>query len=67
MRGFALNVNTKRVYFNFIVPCGISNKQVTSMEKELGGVVNLDEVKERVRKNFETVFGVELRDAKSAV
>ena len=67
MHGFALNVNTNLDYFNFIVPCGISNKQVTSMEKELGGVVNLDEVKERVRKNFETVFGVELRDAKSAV
>lgn len=62
MHGFAFNVNTDLSYFNFIVPCGISNKQVTSLEKELGHKVDMDEAKEKVKRNFEKVFGVELRD-----
>jgi lipoyl(octanoyl) transferase len=60
MHGFALNVNTDLDYFNFIVPCGIVDKQVTSMEKELGRKIDFTEVKERVKQNFEKVFGVEL-------
>jgi lipoyl(octanoyl) transferase len=59
MHGFALNVNTDLNYFNFIVPCGISNKQVTSIEKELGEKVNMEEVKGRVKNNFGKVFDVE--------
>jgi lipoyl(octanoyl) transferase len=62
MHGFAFNVNTDLSYFNFIIPCGINNKQVTSLEKELGHKVNMDEAKEKVKRNFEKVFGVELRD-----
>lgn len=58
MHGFALNVNTDLSYFNNIVPCGIVNKQVTSIEKELGYKVNFEEVKERIRNNFELVFDV---------
>jgi lipoyl(octanoyl) transferase len=61
MHGFALNVNTDLNYFNFIVPCGISNKQVTSIEKELGRKIDIEEVKEKLKGNFEKVFGVELR------
>lgn len=60
MHGFAFNVNTDLNYFNFIVPCGISNKQVTSLEKELGHKVNFDEAKEKIKKNFEKVFDAEL-------
>lgn len=60
MHGFALNVNTDLDYFNFIVPCGIVDKQVTSMEKELGQPLNFEEVKERVKANFAKVFNVEL-------
>lgn len=60
MHGFALNVNTDLDYFNFIIPCGIQGKQVTSMEKELGHAVDIDEVKERLKSNFEKVFEVEL-------
>jgi lipoyl(octanoyl) transferase len=56
MHGFAFNVNTELDYFNFIVPCGIQNKQVTSLQKELGRCVNIEEVKEKVKKNFEKVF-----------
>ncbi len=56
MHGFAFNVNTDLSYFNFIIPCGINNKQVTSLEKELGGKVDMEEVKEKIKKNFEKVF-----------
>jgi lipoyl(octanoyl) transferase len=61
MHGFAFNVNTDLSYFNFIIPCGISYKQVTSLEKELGRKVDMDEAKEKVKRNFEKVFGVELK------
>ena len=60
MHGFALNVNTDLDYFNNIIPCGIQNKEVTSIEKETGGKVNYEEVKEKLKKNFEKVFEVEL-------
>jgi len=67
MHGFAFNVNTNLEYFNFIVPCGISNKQVTSLSKELGVVLDLEEVKEKVKKNFEKVFGVKLIPDRSEI
>ena len=60
MHGFALNVNTDLSYFNNIIPCGIENKKVTSIEKELNGKVNLQEVKEKIQRNFEKVFNVTL-------
>ena len=58
MHGFALNVNTDLSYFNNIIPCGIVNKQVTSIEKELGHQVDFEETKEKVKRNFEKVFDV---------
>ena len=61
MHGFALNVNTDLSYFNHIIPCGIVNKQVTSLEKELGYKLDMEKVKEKVKKNFEKVFDAELR------
>jgi lipoyl(octanoyl) transferase len=60
MHGFALNVNTDLSYFNNIIPCGIVNKQVTSIEKELGRKVNFEEVKEKIRKNFMQVFNIDI-------
>ncbi|MBS1759945.1 MAG: lipoyl(octanoyl) transferase LipB [Bacteroidetes bacterium] len=60
MHGFAFNVNTDLSYFNFIIPCGIVNKQVTSLEKELGRPVDMMEVKEKVKRNFEKIFSAEL-------
>ncbi|MBV4359587.1 lipoyl(octanoyl) transferase LipB [Pinibacter aurantiacus] len=60
MHGFALNVNTDLSYFDFIIPCGIQNKQVTSIAKEFGKEVDFEEAKAFVKKNFEKVFGVNL-------
>jgi lipoyl(octanoyl) transferase len=60
MHGFALNVNTNLDYFSYIVPCGIENKQVTSLQKELGHPVPFEEVKEKIRRNFEQVFHAEI-------
>ncbi|MBS1511439.1 MAG: lipoyl(octanoyl) transferase LipB [Bacteroidetes bacterium] len=60
MHGFALNVNTDLSYFNHIIPCGIQNKQVTSVEKELGYKVDYEEVKEKIKSNFSKVFDVVL-------
>ena len=45
MHGIALNINTDLKYFNHIVPCGLPDKAVTSMQKELGRMVNMDEVR----------------------
>lgn len=60
MHGFALNVNTDLSYFNNIIPCGIVNKQVTSIEKELQQKVDIAEVKAKLAKNVEKVFNCHL-------
>jgi lipoyl(octanoyl) transferase len=62
MHGFALNVNTDLSYFNFIIPCGIQNKQVTSIEKELGEWVDFEDAKQRVKRNFSKVFDADLKE-----
>lgn len=60
MHGFALNVNTDLHYFNHIIPCGIPDKKVTSIKEELGREVNVEEVKEKLKKNFAKVFHVSI-------
>lgn len=59
MHGFALNVNTDLRYFDYIVPCGIDDKAVTSMEKELGLRQNLVEVEQILKENLGQQFGFE--------
>ncbi|TCD03387.1 lipoyl(octanoyl) transferase LipB [Pedobacter psychroterrae] len=60
MHGFALNVNTDLDYFGNIVPCGIDDKEVTSMQRELGAALNMDEVKDRLKQHIAHLFGMEL-------
>jgi len=62
MHGFALNVNTDLKYFDYIVPCGISDKSVTSMQQELGRAVDEQEVELLLRQAFADVFGAEVRE-----
>lgn len=56
MHGFALNVNTDLTYFDYIVPCGIQGKAVTSLERELKRTVPLDEVKAKIQVHLATLF-----------
>lgn len=62
MHGFAFNINTDLSHFDYIVPCGIEDddKTVTSLQKELGRVIDMQEVKEHIIRHFADVFGVEL-------
>jgi len=60
MHGFALNVNTDLDYFKLIIPCGITDKGVTSLRKELGTPVNPDEVKQYLLEEFETIFNIKI-------
>ena len=64
MHGFALNVNTNLEYFNYINPCGFVDKGVTSMEKELGRKVEMEEVKTILKSKMEKVFGMTLKEKK---
>jgi len=56
MHGFALNVNTNLGYFDHIIPCGIQDKAVTSMEVELGLTLDVKEVKAKILRHFGDVF-----------
>jgi lipoyl(octanoyl) transferase len=56
MHGFALNVNTDLTYYNHIVPCGIKDKDVTTISRELGRMVDLEEVKEVYVRTFSKLF-----------
>ncbi len=60
MHGFALNVNTDLNYFNHINPCGFVDKGVTSLEKELGRKVDLQEVKDILLKKLSEIFHLQL-------
>jgi lipoyl(octanoyl) transferase len=59
MHGFAFNVNTNLDYFNYINPCGFTDKGVTSLEKEKGYRQDFDSLKESVKKNLQAVFNIE--------
>jgi lipoyl(octanoyl) transferase len=60
MHGFAFNVNTDLSYFDYIVPCGIDDKAVTSLEKELGRKLDMREVENILRKKIVEQFGMQL-------
>ena len=67
MHGLALNVNTDLKYFDYIVPCGLTDKSVTSMQKELGYEVDEQEVKDILRHEFGVVFGAEIVNEQAVV
>ena len=67
MHGFAFNVNTDLSYFDHIVPCGIKQKAVTSLEKELGHSLDMEEVKQIVKRSFETVFQIRLQTSNTNI
>ncbi len=60
MHGFAFNINTDLSYFQHIIPCGISDRGVTSLESMLGRTIPMDEVAARYVQAFETVFSLTL-------
>lgn len=60
MHGFAFNVNTDLNYFNNIVPCGIDDKDVTSMQRELGRELNISEVKDILKAHIGTLFNMHI-------
>ncbi|MGY8923054.1 MAG: lipoyl(octanoyl) transferase LipB [Flavobacteriales bacterium] len=62
MHGFALNVNTDLSYFEGIIPCGIQGKGVTSMKKELGAKISIEEVKTKLKHHFSILFEAKLKE-----
>jgi len=58
--GFALNVNPDLTYFNLIIPCGITAKPVTSMQKELNKDLDMTTVAESISRNFSKVFSTQI-------
>lgn len=60
MHGLALNVNVDLSFFDYIVPCGIDDKGVTSMQKEVGQELSLAEVRERLKDHLASVFNLTL-------
>jgi lipoyl(octanoyl) transferase len=67
MHGFAFNVNTDLSYFQHIVPCGISDRGVTSLEKILGAPQDMQQVRDVYARSFAECFDVELVTASSEV
>ena len=56
MHGFAFNVNCDLSYFGNIIPCGIADKSVTSMKKELGREVDIQEVQQKLKGQLKKLF-----------
>ena len=61
MHGFAFNLNTDLSYFENIIPCGINDKKVTSLEKEIGHKIDIDHAKSLLKSNLEHVFDLKLK------
>ena len=61
MHGFAFNLNTDLSYFESIIPCGINDKKVTSLEKEIGHKIDIDHAKSLLKSNLERVFDLKLK------
>ncbi len=60
MHGFTFNVQVNLKYFDMINPCGITNRKVTSLAKELGYNISIDEIEKKIIKHFQILFDSEL-------
>ncbi|MEM8928801.1 MAG: lipoyl(octanoyl) transferase LipB [Bacteroidota bacterium] len=68
MHGFAFNINTDLGYFDLMIPCGIKDKAVTSLNVELGkAVIDMEEVKQKLLRHFEELFDAKLSKEKAPV
>ena len=67
MHGLALNVNSDLSYFNHIIPCGIVGKNVTSMQKELGEEVEINNLKNKLKKKLMLLFEMEPYENKKTI
>ena len=67
MHGFAFNVNTDLNYFSGIIPCGIKDKEVTSLKHELGNEISIEAVKEKLVEKFKEVFAYHTYSVKEKV
>ena len=56
MHGIGFNINSHLDYFNYIVPCGIDDKAVTSIEKELAQPIDMQELKTKLKINLANIF-----------
>lgn len=66
MHGFAFNVNTDLSFFDHIIPCGIQDKAVTSLQRELGKEISMDIIKQSLLRHFSDLFQVEIITPKPA-
>jgi len=64
--GFAFNIDPKLEHFSYIIPCGIKDKEVTSLKKELGSEIKKEEVIEKIIKYFAQVFKMDVVDKKNS-
>ena len=60
MHGFAFNINSDLSFFRNIIPCGIADKSVTSLQEELGHKLDISEVKEKLKNHLASIFEMEL-------
>jgi lipoyl(octanoyl) transferase len=60
MHGFAFNVNSDLSYFGNIIPCGINDKSVTSLQKELGKEMDMKEVRNKLKAHLVELFEIEI-------
>ena len=62
MHGIGFNVNSHLDYFDYIVPCGIEDKAVTSIQKELGRTIDFSDLKSRLKTNLSNIFDYDYQE-----